>query len=191
MTNNFLQDNYDKNESLNSSAGKYMKFKIGSNKFRILTSPIVGWEWWENDPEDKGKRRPVRVRLDEKIDISKLEDPDSVKRFWAMAVYNYDDESVQILEITQKGIQNTLKGLARSKDWGTPLGYDVVVAREGEGLETKYEVIPSPPKELSEEVKKAFKEMPINLEALFENDDPFSSTDKGEEFNPTEEDVEG
>ena len=152
-----------------------MKFEKGENKFRVLATAIVGWEWWE-ETED-GKRTPKRVKIDEKLDISKIDDPNTIKRFWAMPVWNYQLDKVQILEITQKGIQGTLKGLARSKDWGSPVGYDISVIREGDGMETKYEVIPSPPKTLAKEIGEAFKATPIKLEALYEGADPFEKNE--------------
>src|SRR3972149_9003865 len=168
----FLPDNLDKNENLNERASQYMKFEQGENKFRVLASAIVGWKWWETTEE--GGRTPKRVRIDEKIDISTLEAPESVKRFWAFPVWNYKVEKVQILEITQKGIQNTLKGLARSKDWGSPMNYDISIIREGETMQdTKYEVIPSPPKPLAKEIEKEFKNTYPRLEALYKGEDPF------------------
>ena len=182
---NFLPDNYEKNENLNDTKTKYMKFEKGENKFRVLASAIVGWEWWETTAD--GGRTPKRVHIDEKIDIGTLEDPESVKKFWAFPVWNYKLEKVQILEITQKGIQNTIKGLARSKDWGSPTGYDLTVIREGEGFETTYEVIPSPPKELDKEIEKQFKSMYLKVEKLFDGGDPFT---KEEKFEMTEKQME-
>lgn len=167
----FLPKGYDENENLNAKSGGYMKFEQGENKFRVLDSAIVGWEWWETTSE--GGRKPSRVRLDEKIDISTLEDPDSIKRFWAMPVWNYKAKAVQILEITQKGIQKKVKAFVRSKDWGKPQGYDLSVFRTGEGLQTEYEVVPAPPKAVNKEIKEAYEKTTINLEALFDGEDPF------------------
>ena len=177
--NDFLPKDYDKNEKLNDTGSGYMKFEQGENKFRILASAIVGWEWWEDKPD--GTRTPKRVKIDEKIDISKLADPDSVKRFWAFPVWNYKLEKIQILEVTQKGIQATIRGLSKSSDWGTPIGYDLSVIKEGEKLLTKYEVVPSPPKPLDKEIDSEFKSMYLNLEALKKGDDPFKKEISNEE----------
>jgi hypothetical protein len=99
-----------------------------------------------------------------------------------MPVWNYKLGVVQILEITQKGIQATLKGLVKNEDWGSPTGYDITIVREGETMQdTKYEVIPSPPRELSKDIKDEFESMHINLDALYEGLDPFKEeqlTDK-------------
>jgi len=169
----FLPDNYDKNENLNETGSRYMKFETGENKFRVLASAIVGWEWWESTPD--GGRTPKRVKIDKKLDIATIADPESVKRFWAFPVWNYKLEKVQILEITQKGIQSTLRGLAKSADWGSPINYDISIIREGETMQdTKYELLPSPPKPLDKEIEKEFKNMYLDIEKLFEGKDPFT-----------------
>ena len=54
MTQTFLPDGY---EVPKSSGGGYMKFKQGANKFRILSSPVLGWEYWTESKEaSTGKR---------------------------------------------------------------------------------------------------------------------------------------
>jgi hypothetical protein len=171
----FLPQDYDKNENLNETGGSYMRFQEGENKFRILASPIVGWEWWN---EVDGKRKPNRVRINETIDVSKVDDEENVKRFWAMPVWNYATKKIEILEITQKGLQNTLKALSKDEEWGSPLEYNISVIRTGKDLGTTYELIPSPPKPLDKEIADKFKEAHINLEALFDGDDPFSASSK-------------
>src|SRR6185295_12336269 len=128
----FLPDKYE----VPQKAGSYMKFQTGENRFRTLASPIIGWEWWEEKQD--GSRKPVRVTMDTQIPVDAVEDPATIKHFWAMPVYNYKEGKIQILEITQKGIQKKIKSLARDDDWGTPLGYDLVVIKTGEKLETEY-----------------------------------------------------
>lgn len=177
MKNSFLPKEYDSNKSLNDTSGGYMKFTTGANRFRIMGSPIVGWEWW-NETKD-GKRAPHRVRINEKLDAGKIDDPESVRRFWAMVVYNYDAKKIQILEITQKGIQQTLENLVADDDWGSPVqAYDIVITKTGEKMETKYEVLPKPKTEIDPEILAEYKATKINLEALYDGDDPFSETVK-------------
>src|SRR3990167_9896089 len=146
----FLPDEYE----VPAGEDRYMKFEMGENKFRILASPILGWEYWNAD--EKGGRKPLRFRMDEEIDVSTLDEPDKAKHFWAMPVWNYKQEKVQILEITQKGIQRTLRALAKDKEWGSPLEYNISVVRTGESLQTVYETMPSPHKPLDEKIKKAY-----------------------------------
>jgi len=174
--NQFLPDDYE----VPTAEGGYMKFEQGENKFRIMCKPIMGYEHWV-DTED-GKRKPVRSRMGEGIKVDEVEDPSNIKHFWAMVVWNYKVNRLQILEITQKGLQKAIRALVRDKAWGSPLGYDISIVREGEGLETEYNLIPSPPKPVDKEIAKAYKEASINLEALFDGDDPFVAS--SEDIDP-------
>lgn len=162
----FLPNDYE----VPQKSGNYMKLKDGENRFRILTSPILGYEWWEQDGET---RKPVRVRMDEKIVMT--EESEKAKHFWAMPVYNYNESAIQILEITQTTIQKAIKALAKDKDWGSPVNYDLVVTRSGKELNTEYTVNPKPAKELDKTVADKFKATNIRLEALYEGEDPFAS----------------
>ena len=148
----------------------YMKFRQGENRFRILASPILGYEWWI---DEDGKRKPMRVRMNGRVPI---EFADTTKHFWAMPVWNYEIQQVQILEITQKGLQKTLASLAKHPKWGTPLGYDLLVERSGEGLETEYSLTPEPKEALDPEIQTVFNRLTINLEALYDGADPFAET---------------
>jgi len=156
----------------------YMKFTTGENIFRILSNPIIGWEWWtdEHDQEGKEIRTPHRAHDYESVPVSAVdEEGRGVKHFWAMIVWNYQDKKIQILEITQKGIQRAIHALEKSKGWGDPKGYDISVTRIGEKLDTEYSVMPIPPKPLSDEIRSAYKNTSINLEALYEGKNPFKS----------------
>lgn len=151
--------------------GNYMKFKQGDNKFRILSSPIIGWLWWEDTAEG---RRPVRVRMDENVPVSKAED---TKHFWAMPVWNYQAKKVQILELTQKTIQKYIKMMANNPKWGPPMEYDLVVTKTGEKLETEYTIVADPKEPLEPYAVDRFKHTPINLNALYDGEDPFEEVD--------------
>jgi stage V sporulation protein SpoVS len=180
----FLPNDYE----VPQKAGNYMKLVDGENRFRILTSPILGYEWWEQDGET---RKPVRVRMNDKITTTP--ESEKAKHFWAMAVYNYNQEAIQILEITQATIQKAIKALAKDSDWGSPLGYDLVVTRSGKELNTEYTVNPKPAKELDKTVAEKFKQTSINLNALYDGEDPFASeVDVNDipDFEEEEEEVE-
>jgi len=183
----FLPEDYEKNEKLNETSNRYMRFEQGENKFRVLGSAITGWEWWVTTKE--GGRTPKRVKINEKIDVSSIEEPESIKRFWAFPVWNYKIGKVQILEITQKGIQSIIRGLTSSEDWGSPLNYDLSVIRTGESLDTKYEVIPSPPRDVDDKILKEFKLTHINLNALYDGDDPFKNEDEEAEAESIADDI--
>lgn len=167
-----------------AGANNYFKFQQGENVFRILSKPIMGWEWWTDDitPDGKEIRKPNRVREEEGVPIEAANDEDNMpKHFWAMVVWNYADKKIQILEITQKGIQRAIAALARSKGWGNPENYDISITKSGEKLETEYSVMPIPPAPLDKDIVKKYKETNINLEALYEGKDPF--VDKKKEID--------
>lgn len=160
--NGFLPESYEapKNQSA------YMKFEQGDNKFRILASPVIGWLDWDD-------KKPVRTRLDNKPTKS-IDPAKPVKQFWALPVFDYKDNKVKVLEITQKGLINSLTEYARSSDWGSPINYDITVNKKGQDKSTEYILLPSPPKELSNAIKVVWESTKINLFALFENGDPFA-----------------
>lgn len=169
MEKPFLPEGY----KVPKTGGGYFKLQDGANKFRILSAPILGHEYWTED------RKPVRSRelfkfIPTDADISNGFKP---KHFWAFVVWNYAESAVQILELTQTTIQSALTDLIQSDDWGDPRGYDVTVNRKGSKLDTEYTVQPSPHKELPADIKAAFEAKPINLEALFDGANPFGEAD--------------
>lgn len=175
MSTSFLPESYTP-PATNSS---YMKLQEGENNFRILSSPILGWEYWTSE------RKPVRLPYSEEAykqaqkEAQKNPDPKSqkAKHFWAMVVWNYATEKVEILELTQRGIQESLRSLATKRGWGNPVKtYDISIDKTGSGTDTEYTVSPIPPSPLPEEIEIALKATPINLNALFYGEDPFDST---------------
>lgn len=154
------------------STSNYMKLEKGANKLRVMGSAIVGYEWWEEAAD--GSRKPLRSRTFQEA-VKNGQEP--IKHFWVFPVWNYKVERIQILELTQKSIQQVLNEYVSNDDWGSPLGYDITITRSGEGLETTYTVIASPHKEAPEAATKAMKETSINLNALFEGKDPFETKD--------------
>ena len=161
-----------------TSDSNYMKLEKGMNRIRILTSPILGNEYWVSEGD---KRKPVRKHMGVNIPVSDLSvdsrtgELDMPKHFWAMTVYNIKSKRVQILEITQKRIQKAIEAMSKSEDWGDPKEYDIEIEREGEKFETVYTVRPCPKKKLDEGVAQMAKDMHINLKALFDGGDPFKS----------------
>ncbi len=169
-TNNFLSSDYKKPERGN----KYFKFLQGDNTFRVLSPAITGWEDWTPD------KKPVRTKDKPQFPIVQGKYP---KHFWAFVVFDYTDTTIKVMQITQAGIQDELYNLATNKAWGDPKGYDVTIKRTGEGMETKYSVIPSPPSALNPEIETAYSKKKVTLEKLFENGDPFEDE---EQVNPPE-----
>lgn len=168
----FLPSNFSSNKQ-----SRYMKFKDGANRFRALDDAVAGWEWWTSDKE--GNRKPNRVEhlKDVPHEVRNAENRDDrAKQFIAFPVWNYDAQDIQVLEVTQIGIQMYLENIELNPDFGDPKGYDITVTRKGEGFDTEYSVVASPPKE-NKAVFEAYEKTPIRLEALFEGGDPFELKD--------------
>ena len=173
---NFLPEGYERPKS----SGKYMRLEEGENKFRVLSPTIVGWEYWKREDDNP---IPYRVKKEEDVPkkyINTSNWREKARFFWAFVVWNYEAQCVQILEITQKTIQNAIEDLSDNEKWGNPMDYDITITREEENR-TKYSVLPDPKEEVSEEIVKALDASTIKLEALFENKDPFE-VDDGEEI---------
>jgi len=154
----------------------YMKFEDGENRFRVLSSAVVGMEYWV---EEGNKRKPVRKHMDENIPmdelgIDKWGNQEQPKYFWAFVVWNCKAERFQILEITQATVRKPIKALTTNKKWGDPKEYDIVVTKTGQEKLTEYQVTPDPKEKIDKAIETAYKATTINLEALFTGDDPFA-----------------
>lgn len=161
IMSDFMPDEYEVPKTVSG----YAKLEDGDNKFRILSKPIIGWVDWKD-------QKPVRFAMNNKPE--KPFDPaKEIKHFWAVIAWNCVAQRLQILEITQGGLQKKIIELSDNADWGAPYKYDITITKEGTGLKTKYSLVPSPPKPISEEIIEAFKAKPIQLDLLFTSDDPF------------------
>ena len=156
---------------VNSTNG-YMRLKNGENRFRILDSAIGGIEWWI---EENGKRKPMRRKPGERISPNELGADSKPKQFIAFVVWNYADEAIQILQLSQKGIMKELSSYEADPEWGDLKDYDIKIIRTGEGYDTQYQTIPAPKKAVNKDIIEAYKNTPVNLDALFTNEDPFAS----------------
>jgi len=147
-------------------ASYYTKIAEGENRVRILSKPIFGWEDWHD-------KKPVRYRMDNKP-VKSYDPKKPVRHFWAFIVFNHQEEQIQIMQITQATIRKSIESLCNDKDWGSPYGYDIKIMKTGEGTDTEYAVNPVPHKPIDPYIVTCFNERPINLEALFDGEDPFT-----------------
>ena len=169
----FLDGYTDVPQSSSSGGGKYMKLTQGANQFRIVGSfgdgtNIQGMLGWGEDEE--GKRKPYRWKVGEEAPRKFAENP---KQFFALLVWNYDEECLQVLELTQAKLRTEIVTLAKDEDWGDPRKYDLKIVRNGEGLETSYAMTPSPHKKRSDEINEAVKSTVVDMSALYRGEDPF------------------
>lgn len=162
--NYFLPPDYQPPETANDS---YMKLEDGENLIRILSSPVLGWEDWDEN------KHPVRFKFDKKPDKSICE-ARPIRHSWSFIVWNYNKKKIQILHICQATIRNAICYLCNNEKWGNPCNYDIFIDRKGIGQRTKYQVSPRPKEPLSEYIMEEFYRKPCNLEALFTGGDPFA-----------------
>lgn len=167
--NTFLPADY----SLPKGNNRYMKLEKGENVFRILSPAITGWEYWTTDSKPIRSRTPiVGVPKDAKLADDGTFKP---KHFWAFVVWNEKAQAIQILEVTQMTIQKFIQSTTEDAEWGDYAGYDFKITRDGDGFDTEYTCAAKPPKAMKPEVSVALAKEKINLDALFEGGDPFTS----------------
>jgi hypothetical protein len=174
--NDFLPKGYQTPES----ERRYMEFAEGQNTFRILSSAIVGYEWWTETEE--ATRRPMRVRTAAEVPEEVRTAPDvqdRPKHFWAFTVYNYEAQAIQVLEIKQQTIMRAIEALVNNPKWGSPRNFDLTIEKINTGsrdLDVEYHVIPEPPSPLDEGIAELADNVPVNLDALYAGSDPFASS---------------
>ena len=143
----------------------YMRLVEGEHRFRILTDPIIGYEYWTAD------KKPVRYKTFKEA----VADPNAtkIKEFHGFIVWNYQEEKVMFLNITQKTIQKAIYNYTCDDDWADPTKYDIVIKRTGTGIDdTEYQVSTKLPKPLDEKAKKAFKDVKIVIDNYFNDGHP-------------------
>ncbi len=150
-----------------TSKNNYFKFKDGENRIRILSKPAMGYEDWKDN-------KPIRFQMTEKPEAP-IDEKKPIRHFWAVIVWNYAEQEIQIMQITQASIRKRFIELAKDKDWGAPFDYDIKITKTGEKFETKYSINPVPHKLVDPSIIKEFHEKRCNLDAIFLNDDPFST----------------
>ena len=178
---NFFEHGHEIPEKRN----QFMKLAPGKNRIRFVGNPVSGFLFFGKVEREDGSEtvKPFRrtesegeFSLEEMINrdarIGKDGELEKQKYFVAGLVYNYQKERLQVLEITQKSILKALKSYVDSEEYGHPSGYDLTIEKKGDGLNTDYLVIVSPPKLLSDEIETLVGETSCNLEKLFAGEYP-------------------
>jgi hypothetical protein len=88
--NSFLPDDYERPAS---SGGNYTKLMDGANKLRIMSAPLLGYQYWTKDNKPVRSPEPSKgIPEDARLDDGKFK----AKFFWAMTIWNYASSSVQV-----------------------------------------------------------------------------------------------
>ena len=152
------------------SPSSYLKFDDGLNSIRVLSSAIVGYEYFNTE------NKPVRSREQFEEMPTDIKKDGKVKPFWAFVVWNNNHKMIQVLELTQKSIMVAVQSLVNNPKWGDPKRYDIAITKTGDGLDTEYMTQGEPPiADPSPEILTAFSAKQVNLEALYTGQDPFTT----------------
>jgi len=156
----------------------YLKFKPGTHRIRMLSQPIVGNLGWTA----KTGGKPIRKPLGAPWSPNEVHDPNAIKKFWAVAVWDYAAKMVKVWEVTQSTIMGQVRTLAKDADWGEPQNYDIAVTRIGSTMDdTEYTLTPKPKAALHPDVEDAWAAClasGFDLSRLFAGGDPFSADGK-------------
>jgi len=188
---NFLPEGYEEPRSKN--AGNYFRLNDKSlpeqtERIRVMGTfaephtAIMGWESWKEftDPETgKVSEQPIRMEHthdnhDKMVEIDRDGNP---RHFWAIQIFNVDNNEAQVWGITQRTIQRQLRSFSENPNWGNPQNYVIAVTRQGSGLKTSYTLMPEPPiQPPDDETLRIMSEAKIDLRQMF--------ADQGRGLNP-------
>src|SRR5579884_1820488 len=163
------------------STSSYMEFKQGDNRFRILGlfAEVTAVKGVEYCTEEDFQGVPHRIKPNETIPPHKPRmgkyGVDKPKFFWAFPVWNYQENKIQILEIRQVSILETIKKVIDNPKWGDPRDYDFIVTRQEEGGKTVYTVTNNPKEKLDTTIIDLYITTKIDMQAWMDGDDPFAA----------------
>lgn len=179
---------YPNDFAMKEQVSDYMKIVEGDQKIRILMKPIIGYETWSEE------NKPQRFSRFEQAVNSNSRDG-KVKEFHAFIVWNYELGMIQLLNITQRGIQEWIYNQTLDEDWSDPTSYDIIIKRTGKGMnDTTYSMVAKMPKPMDQSISEALKAVKINWDEYFSgghpiirNKDGNSTSDKKVSNGPTKE----
>lgn len=90
-----------------------------------------------------------------------------------MKVYNYNTKQVELFETTKTPIKSAIFTLVKDDDYGSPKNYDIKIKKTWVDKDTKYSVIPTPPKPLDIDIEALCDDTYMNLEAIYVWGNPF------------------
>ena len=176
-----------------SEGGRYFKPTVGEHLIQVVGPVQLGWQAWRRTEEGAEVFRARYDDEDRKGKLIKLakqnEDPNDrgIKHIWAVPVWDTEADRLKIWEIPQKSIREELESLHKNKVWGDFRLYPVTIIRQGEKLNTKYNVTPCPKQDPEE--KWLEQAALIDWDAYFKSENPWEALDgdkKEAEADPLE-----
>ena len=162
------QDTFAFLQQSNSAASDYVRFQDGDKKsLRIISQPIMGHELFVDG-------KPIRWEADAPQPEHAISD-ERPKKFVAFVVYEYAGQSdtgrVKVWSFSQRTIIDQMAMLFKEEHWSA---FELVIVRQGKGLDTKYNVtgIKSPIEDTLLEFAADAKKY-IDLTKLYTGDNPF------------------
>lgn len=174
---NFFPPEY---EGPKAGASKYMSLgEAGTYRIRVLSPVVIGIEYWDKSSE-KAKVHRVKTMAQVPEEYVKTTDrKKKAKEFWGFLVWNYEEETLQILTITQVTIMRGIISIMEDADFGKinaktgkndVSAYDIKIKREDEGRVT-YSVAGAPPKALDKAIAEAVKESDMTQDSCYTDED--------------------
>lgn len=165
----------------------------GSARFHIVSEePLSFFECWGEATDGSGvkpfrfQEDPSPADIDAEMGESYQRRPnrdgtghEPVKAAMAFFVYNYETSSVQVLQISQKGIIRELDQLTQMEDYADLENWDFVLGKEGSGITTEYSLRIVPQKKSAKpEILKACQELEAaggDIKRLLDGGNPFKA----------------
>jgi hypothetical protein len=174
MTTSWLSpDVIDEIQSEVSGLGRYINpSKLeGEKRLRCIGEGITGFSAWTVDKKPiRWEAKPVQLPSNLAPDLSGKV---ALKRFIASIVYDYEAGDFKILEITQQTLMTQLFKFIKDDEYGDPKDYDIKISKKGQGKDTEYSLLASPPRPVSKDIATSFEGVVCNLRALFDGEDPW------------------
>ena len=170
----FLSASASKAVNSTGSGGGYLTAsKLGdgeSMRFAIVSEePLEYHTVWAED-ESTGSKKPFRFASEPSPSdiLAELGDWKQRMNYEGTAlekpkfaiscfVFDYQTESIKVLEIGQKGLMKELDALSQSEDYSDLGAWDFTISRTGMKLNTEYRIVPGPRKKGMEEKIEAAK----------------------------------
>ena len=175
-------------------SGKYLSLKKQGDlvDIRIASAPLHKTIHWTKDDKGKSVQVDCEGETCQYCDrAAAIEDPEAQNRAKAKEIFGWivldrNDESKPKIFKGGTSIYLAIKGLAESKAWGDPQGYNIEVERT-EDKPMFYRVTPLPDKsEITEAERKAIKDAKLDLAAEISGGEPTTTFGKDDDIDPEE-----